>query len=143
MPVKPTPPRGLPVEANVFDSIGARELELFIDNDAMLYRQMHQPVQRNMLRKMRAGKYDPELAVKGFMHLADEGARRYNVQYGPGQSTLRGFDKPTRTAVARSLARSFEAEARLGNMDYLLPGKPAAPARRPSFRKGRRLTLTK
>lgn len=88
------------------DEVSARELYLFITNDGDLYRQQHLPIIKNLAKKVGRGVYDKKLAVKLWMYLADEGARRYGREFGSGYS-LKGFDKPTRFMVAAMLARDF------------------------------------
>jgi len=94
------------------DSVSARELELYIENNADLYRQMFTPIVNNLLRKMKKGTYHPVLAEKGWLYLVDEGARRYNKEFGDGSSSLKLFNLDTRKDVARRFARSFEAEVK-------------------------------
>jgi hypothetical protein len=104
------------------DSVSARELELYIENNGDLYRQMYTPVVNNLLRKMKKGTYNPILAEKGWLYLVDEGARRYNKEFGNGSLSLKLFDVPTRKEVARRFARSFEKEVEIGG--YKLNPKP-------------------
>jgi hypothetical protein len=102
------------------------ELESFITSDADLYRAMHSPIILNLMKKRNNGTYDSTKAVKLFMYLADEGAKRYNEQHGDGTRSMKLFDKPTRLAVAQSLTESFEGEAELGNYDTMTPKKNPA-----------------
>ena len=104
--------------------VEARELELFIENDGTLYRQMYEPTIKNLATKVARGQYDHEKAIKGFMYLVDEGAKRYLREYGG--SDLRWhelFNTATRRYVAHNLALSFETENALGNYKSLLPKK--------------------
>lgn len=105
------------------DDAAATELRLFIDNDANLYRQMHTPINKNLVTKMARGTYDSTKAVKLFTYLADEGAKRYAKEYAPSSIWHKLFTVPTRRAVAMSLRDTFETEAELGNYDHLLPKK--------------------
>ena len=52
------------------DTIAARELALYAENDGHLYRQMARPIISNLARKMRKGQYDAQKAVKalGALH---------------------------------------------------------------------------
>ena len=102
----------------------ARELELFITSDADLYRQMHLPIIKNLITKKARGVYDHEKAKKGFMHLADEGAKRYAKEFGSRDAVWHEmFNITTRRMVAAELVETFETEAKLGNYDNLLPKK--------------------
>jgi len=103
------------------DPQAATELQLFIDNDANLYRQMTMPIYKNLANKMAGGKYSSSLAVKAFMHLAQEGAKRYAKQHSNAVGDWKAlFSVPTRKKVAEELRDEFEAEARRGNYDDLL-----------------------
>ena len=44
-----------------------RELKLFIDNDASIYRQRYIPILKNLSNKKKQGKYSKGLAKKAFM----------------------------------------------------------------------------
>jgi hypothetical protein len=100
------------------DEGAARELELYIENDADLYRQQFIPIVQNLMRKRAKGKFDFEKSVKLWMHLVDSGARKYIAEFGvPGQKIDSVFNRNTRLAVARSLAQTFVTEADLGNYD--------------------------
>ena len=53
-----------------------RELWLYIDNDAQLYKQQGLPIIKNLMTKKAQGKYDSKLAVKLYMYLVDNGAKK-------------------------------------------------------------------
>ena len=102
----------------------ARELELFITSDANLYRQMHLPIIKNLITKKARKIYDHKKAQKAFMHLADEGAKRYAKEFGSRDTVWHEmFNINTRRMVAAELVESFETEAGYGNYDNLLPKK--------------------
>jgi hypothetical protein len=112
------------------DEVGARELQLFIENDSQLYRQQFQPIQKNLRTKQARGIYNHEKAVKLFTYLAKSGAERYGEEFSRSKKEgLRMFSPTTRRAVARDLTRHFETESSLGNYDYLLPKKYTAAER--------------
>lgn len=58
-----------------------RELFLFITNDGELYRSQASPIILNLAKKLRAGKYKPDLAVKLWCYLADSGAKKYTFEH--------------------------------------------------------------
>lgn len=91
------------------DEIAATELKLFIDNDADLYRQRFIPIIKNLSRKRYNGTYDSQKAIKLFMYLVDDGAKKYSKDFGGH------FDKQTRLETARLLRNDFEAEFESGN----------------------------
>lgn len=106
------------------DKVTARELELFINNDGDLHRQQHVPILKNLMAKHARGQYDRNKAVKLFMYLVDNGAKKYAKEHGgPGASWHQMFPKPERTHVAQALRDDFEDEARLGNYDDMIPKK--------------------
>ena len=53
------------------DEVMASELRIFIDNDGDLYRQQLTPIIKNLLRKIKSGKYDHKKAPKLWMYLVD------------------------------------------------------------------------
>jgi len=106
------------------DRDAARELELFTENDANLYRQQYTPILKNLATKKARGVYDHDKAVKLFMYLMESGARKYAREYGgPGAVWHEMFNVPTRRAAAEVFAKSFEVEYGLGNYERLLPKK--------------------
>jgi len=121
------------------DEVAARELYLYITSDGDLYRQQHLPIIKNLARKVGRGVYDKRLAVKLWMYLADEGARRYGKEFGSGYS-LQGFDKPTRFYVAAMLARDFMDKYRSGEYtdEFMKLGK--GKLINPAFRGGHLLS---
>ncbi len=88
------------------DEVAARELTLYIENDASLYRQRVQPIIKNLARKMKKGTFDAELAVKGFMYAVEHGLKNYKKDFGPGFK----IDKDTKKKVAQDLLDNFMDE---------------------------------
>lgn len=102
----------------------ARDLELYIENDANLHRSQHVPIIKNLATKKVRSQYKHDLAVKLFGYLVEAGAKKYAKEFGsPGQPWHKLFDVPTRKLVAEELTRDFEGEFELGNYDNLLPKK--------------------
>jgi hypothetical protein len=102
----------------------ASELVMFTDNDRDLYRQQMEPIFKNLIAKMASGKYDREKAVKLFMYLAESAAKKYAHDAGGDASRWHEmFPVPVRKLAATHWRDSFEAEAKLGNYDNLLPKK--------------------
>lgn len=66
-----------------------RELRLYIDNDAALYKQKDDFV-RNMEKKMFAGKYDHALAPKLWSYYVKRGYDKYRKEFGPSSMKLSG-----------------------------------------------------
>lgn len=102
----------------------ARELTLYIENDADLHRRQHVPILKNLATKKVRSQYKHDLAVKAFGHLAESGAKKYAKEHGsPNQPWHKMFDAATRKLVAEDLTGDFEGEFELGNYDHLLPKK--------------------
>ena len=91
------------------DKIAAEELYLYINNDWGLYTSQKLMIDKNLSKKYIKGIFEKDLAVKAYLHLANEGAKKYKKEY----STL--FDVPTRKIAAQMFADSFEADAKIGN----------------------------
>ena len=100
------------------DKDAAKELQLYIENDQKLYRQVESIV-KNIQRKMKSGKYDHKKAPKLWMYVVDAGAKQYHKEHGtPGDKWTKMFDKQTRQAVAETMADEYrdEIEAQGGKM---------------------------
>lgn len=102
----------------------ARELQLYIENDGQLYRQQFQPIIKNLMTKRAQGKYDSAKAVKLFMYLMDNGAKKYHKEMGsPGQKWMDMFPKSARLEAAKAFVEDFESEAEEGSYDEYIPKK--------------------
>ena len=91
------------------DKIAAEELYLYINNDWGLYTSQKLMIDKNLSKKYIKGIFKKDLAVKAYLYLANEGAKKYKKEH----SAL--FDVPTRKLVAQMFADSFEADAKIGN----------------------------
>lgn len=136
------------MKKNPVDAVGARELCLYIDNHASLYRQMHVPIMENLRRKMKKGTYDSSRAVTGFLYEVDEGARLYNQEFGDGTKSMKLFDKDTRLEVARELRDHFETEEGVAknpktkkNPPLTVFGLGNPPKKNPFLKKGTRVRV--
>ena len=103
------------------DTHAAKELELFVENDADLYRQQYSPINKNLITKMARGVYNHAGAVKLFGYLMESGAKKYAKEYSEGKDWHQIFSPATRKHVAELFADHFETEAKLGNYNNLLP----------------------
>jgi hypothetical protein len=100
------------------DDVTLRELQLFTENDADIYRQRTTPIVRNLRTKQAQGKYDHDRAVDLFMYLAEAGARKYAREHGGGEAEWNViFPKDVRRAAAAAWRDEFEQESALGNYD--------------------------
>jgi len=105
------------------DNEAARELQMFIDNDGDLYRQQTVSIHKNLMAKRARGVYNPQLAAKAFMYLAEAGAKKYAKDLGSDTNWHNIFDVATRRLVAENLRDEFIAEAEVGNYDEYIPKK--------------------
>ena len=103
------------------DEQAAYELKTFTENDGDIYRQQTTSIIKNLATKKAQGKYNRDLAVKAFMHLAEAGAKKYTKEFGGTWNQI--FSVPTRRHVATMWRDEFETEYELGNYDDLLPKK--------------------
>ena len=87
------------------DQHALRELMLWQENMQPLYHQ-ELKIRGNIARKMLRGTYDPKLAPKLWMYLADATSKSYKNEFGSG------FDIATRRAASRFWAEHFEKEVR-------------------------------
>ena len=94
-----------------------RELKLYIDNDASLYRQRYMPILKNMSRKKKQGKYRKGLAKKAFMYLIDDGAKRYTKSYGGNHLDV--FPKRQRKNLAKEYVEEFEQIFKDQEFDFM------------------------
>ncbi len=97
------------------DQEAVNELKLYIQNDSDLYNQHYFPIIKNYSKKMKKGIYDHNLAVKGFMYLVEDGAKKYAKEYGLSiQDWKNIFSKVVRERVAEELAQKFEQDYESG-----------------------------
>lgn len=107
------------------DEHAARELYLYITNDGDLYKQMTEPIQKMLMKKIKKGIFDYDRSVKAWMNLADHAAHRYIAEFGsPGDNIQNTFSKATRWETAKELAQEFKSMFDSGELDYLLPHTP-------------------
>ena len=94
-----------------------KELKLYIDNDASLYRQRYMPILKNLSSKKKQGKYRKGLASKAFMYLIDDGAKRYTKSYGGNARDV--FPKRQRKELAKDYVDEFEQIFKDQEFDFM------------------------
>ena len=94
-----------------------RELKLYIDNDAGLYRQRYMPILKNLSKKKKKGQYRKGLASKAFMYLIDDGAKRYTKSYGGNHLDV--FPKRQRKDLAKDYVEKFEGIFKNQEFDFM------------------------
>ncbi len=104
-----------PMEANgratTVDAVAARELDLYIANTYELVgapNSIGKSIDANLKRKIANGSYDSALAPKAWQHLVDEGAKRYQLEFGSDSPI---FNAATRRQVAADFAQAWEEES--------------------------------
>lgn len=105
------------------DEVALRELDLYIANTYELVgapNSIGKSIDVNLRRKLEKGTYDSALAPKAWLHLADEGAKRYTREFGSDSPI---FNAATRRALAESLARAWEEENGAGMRRNASPEK--------------------
>jgi hypothetical protein len=93
-----------------------RELRLFIDNDARLYKSRYIPILKNLSKFKKKGKYNSKLAIKAFIYLTDDGAKQYIKDYGGDQST---FSKKDKLELAKDYTEEFESQYNNQEFDFM------------------------
>ncbi len=101
-----------------------RELELFIDNDAELYRQRTVPIQQNLVKKKLAGTFDLNKAPKLFGYLVEAGAKKYAKEFGGTWNKI--FSVADRRKLSMAMAFRFDSDYGSGEYDDMI--EEVAPA---------------
>ena len=94
-----------------------KELKLYIDNDASLYRQRYMPILKNLSKKKKKGQYRKGLASKAFMYMIDDGAKRYVKSYGGNVRDT--FPKRQRQMLAQDYVDKFEDTFKNQEFDFM------------------------
>lgn len=96
--------------------INAEDIELYIDNEFDLYRDIWTPITTDLTKQKETGTYDRDEAETAFRYLIRIGVRKYQKAFP---------DSSISTAVivetGKSMRNRFEVEHGLGNYEYLLP----------------------
>ena len=95
--------------------IDAGDLELYIDNDYVLYHEVWTPITTELTKKKEEGTYSHKDAVTAFMFLIVDGKRKYIKEF-PDSSISEEVQRET----AESMRDQFEVEHSLGNYAYLV-----------------------
>lgn len=96
--------------ATTVDTDAARELDLYIANTFELVgapNSIGKSIDTNLKRKLASGKYDSALSPKAWQYLVDQGAKRYEREFGNSSPV---FNAATRRQVAADFARAWESE---------------------------------
>ena len=94
----------------------ARELELYADNDSLLYFQRRKPILINLSKKYKKGTYDIQKAVKLWRYYIDAALEKYNKEFGSrGDKWYDLMSVPDRNLLALEYAQNTKEEFDLGN----------------------------
>lgn len=93
----------------------ADDIQLAIARDGELYRQMLQPIQANLIKKIEKGTYSHDGALVAFTHVVKKGADNYDKDFS--NKTLNNV----RAAVVLQMAKDFYEENKTkGEKDFAL-----------------------
>lgn len=98
----------------MIDQNALRELELYMENDYQIYRQLL-AIEHNLAKKQKSGKYDHKLAPRLWQYAVDAAAKKYVKEFGG--SVQNNFPKQTREALAKKLADDYLQGHRYGSED--------------------------
>jgi hypothetical protein len=106
------------------DPQAVEELTLYIVNTSQLYPE-RLSIYAALMRRRIQGKYNTSGAAKAFALLVEHGAQRFVKEFPEFRHVpwAKLFPPAVRRKVAAILVEAFEAEASLGNYDYLLGGR--------------------
>ena len=115
----------------------AKELVLHADNDHHLHFSSHQPIVKNLSKKMKKGTYHPEKAKKLWQYHADRAAQSYAKHHGDGTPWHKMFSVSDRKHAAahwEDMHRHELNEAKGPTSDYSLNSTFAQEASTPIAR---------
>lgn len=95
-----------------------RELELYIENDYTLYKQM-QAFLANYSLKRKRGTFDKAKAIKGLLNVVRAAITKYNRELG----SIGTVNKETKEAVAKELFKTLWDAYGLKNVRKMRPKK--------------------
>ncbi|MBT3298765.1 hypothetical protein HN385_07575 [archaeon] len=93
------------------------ELKLYIDNDSRLYNGTYIPILKNLSKKKQKGKYNSSLAMKGFVYLVNDGAKKYVKEFGGNDRDI--FPKRQRIMLAKDYVDEFEQIFKNQEYDFM------------------------
>ena len=98
------------------DKDAAREIQLFADNDYMLYQQRKRPILINLGKKYKKGTYDINKAAKLWRYYVDAALQKYHKEYGSkGDNWFDMLSVPDRNLLSLDYAIETKNEFDLGN----------------------------
>ena len=98
------------------DKDAAREIQLFADNDSMLYHQRRSPILKNLSKKYVKGTYDVDKAAKLWRYYIDAAMQKYHKEFGGRGKWSNLLSVPDRNLLALDYAIRTKQEFDLGNL---------------------------
>lgn len=95
------------------------DIDLFISNNAQLTRQQTDPIRKNLIKKLKTGKYDHRQAVKVWLNLIDNATKLFMKENNIKQNIKDFFPKQDRTLFAKQMGDEFILEVAVGQWDSL------------------------
>ncbi len=104
-------------------SIGGRQLYLYANNDAALYKQ-RMVIAKNLAKKKARGNYDRTSSLIAWGHLANAASKSYAKEHGDRGDTWHSlFTSDDRGYAAKEWRDWWTGEQRVGAFESLLPAK--------------------
>lgn len=97
------------------DKDAAREIQLYADNDSMLYYQRRNPILKNLSKKYLKGTYDVDKAAKLWRYYIDAAMQKYHKEFGGRGKWSNLLSVPDRNLLALDYAIRTKQEFDLGN----------------------------
>ena len=97
------------------DKEAAREIQLFADNDYLLYQQRKRPILINLGKKYKKGTYDIHKAAKLWRYYIDAAMQKYHKEFGSRGKWSNLLSVPDRNLLALDYAIETKNEFDLGN----------------------------
>ena len=97
------------------DKDAARDVQLFADNDYMLYQQKKRPILINLGKKYKKGTYDVNKAAKLWRYYVDAALQKYHKEYGNRGKWYDMLSVPDRNLLSLDYAIETKNEFDLGN----------------------------
>jgi hypothetical protein len=99
-----------------YDKDMAREISLYADNDADLYRQSRRPILINLSKKYKKGTFKVDLASKLWVYYIENALKKYQKEFGNKNQSWSTLMKPSdRKLLAMEYAIDTLNEFNLGN----------------------------
>jgi hypothetical protein len=98
------------------DREAAREIQLYADNDSMLYHQRRYPILKNLSAKYKKGTFDVQKAAKLWRYYIDAAMQKYHKEFGGRGSWSNLLSVPDRNLLALDYANRTKQEFDLGNL---------------------------